>query len=207
VVRDVLSATLDELSEHGFGTLSIESVAQRAQVNKTTIYRRWPTKEALVRAAFVASADEAPTPPADGPVRQLLIALMTRATDKLSTPTGRSIMRMVVADDVAPELTEIMETVREHRLSSLRASLEQAKLRGELPRGLDADLLFSMLVGTVFYRLFVLKKAVPRAFIEGLVDLTLLGLTTEAKKKRPRVRKARPTKRKPRTEARPRRRP
>ncbi len=206
-MRDVLSATLDELSEHGFGALSIETVAQRAQVNKTTIYRRWPTKEALVRAAFVASVDEAASPPTDGPVRQLLVGILARATDRLATPTGRSIMRMVVADDVAPELLEIMEMVRERRLSSLRTSLEQAKLRRELPRGLDAELLFSMLVGTVYYRLFVLKKAVPRAYIEDLVDLTLLGLTTEAKKKRPRVRKARPTTRKPRPEARPRRRP
>ena len=76
--------------------------------------RGWPRLVVLsaaddpysVRAAFVASADDAPAPPADGPVRQLLVALMTRATDKLSTPTGRSIMRMMVADDVAPELTE-----------------------------------------------------------------------------------------------------
>ena len=207
MVRDVLQATLEELSDHGFGALSIESVAQRAQVNKTTVYRRWPTKEALVRAAFLASADEATVPPADGPVRALLIALMSRTVEKLAMPTGRSIMRMLVADDVAPELTEIMEMVRERRLSSLRTSLERAKLRGELPRGLDPDLLFSMLVGTIYYRIFVLKKTVPRAFIEDLVDLTLLGLSTEAKKKGPRVRKARPTTRKARPEARPRRRP
>lgn len=203
----MLSATLDELSDRGFAALSIESVAHRAQVNKTTVYRRWRTKEALVRAAFLSTADEAPTPPEGGPVRSLLIALLNRAVDKLSTSTGRSIMRLIVSDDVAPELTEIMETVRERRLSSLRSSLDQAKLAGELPRGLDAELLFSMLVGTVYYRLFVLKKTVPRAFIEALVDLTLLGLATEAKKKKPRVRKARPTTRKAHPKARPRRRP
>jgi AcrR family transcriptional regulator len=48
VVRGVMEATLAELALTGYGALRIEDVAVRAGVNKTTVYRRWPTKEELV---------------------------------------------------------------------------------------------------------------------------------------------------------------
>ena len=51
VVHAVLEATLDELGLVGYGALSVEQVATRAGVNKTTVYRRWPTKAALVERA------------------------------------------------------------------------------------------------------------------------------------------------------------
>ena len=50
VVQEVLTATAEELGRSGYAALRIEDVAERAGVNKTTIYRRWPTKAALVKA-------------------------------------------------------------------------------------------------------------------------------------------------------------
>ncbi len=52
VVRDVLRAAFELFAERGYGGLSIEEVSARAGVNKTTVYRRWPTKIDLLRAAF-----------------------------------------------------------------------------------------------------------------------------------------------------------
>jgi AcrR family transcriptional regulator len=206
VVRDVLRATVEELALHGFSALSVESVAQRAQVNKTTIYRRWPTKGDLVRAAFMASAQEQYAAPAGGPIRDVIVAGLMVTVDKLSTPAGRSIMRMMVSDDIDADLLRIVEAVREARTAQLRALLDRAISRGELPRGVDQELLFSMLVGAVFYRLFVLRKSMPRVVVESLVDLALLGVVTAAKKRGPRERKPRPTTRKTRPESRSRRR-
>src|SRR5262245_16386487 len=53
VVRGILAAALEELARTGYGALRIEGVAARAGVNKTTVYRRWATKENLVRAALL----------------------------------------------------------------------------------------------------------------------------------------------------------
>jgi AcrR family transcriptional regulator len=58
VVRRVLQAALEELSTHGYAALRMEDVATRAGVNKTTIYRRWPTKEELVRNLLVSLAEK-----------------------------------------------------------------------------------------------------------------------------------------------------
>ena len=59
VVRGILAAALEELASAGYRALRIEDVATRAGVNKTTVYRRWPTKEDLVRAEADAAAAEA----------------------------------------------------------------------------------------------------------------------------------------------------
>jgi AcrR family transcriptional regulator len=193
VVRDVLRATIEELGLHGFSALSIETVAQRAQVNKTTIYRRWPTKDLLVRAAFMASTEEHYALPEDGPVRTLLTYVLNRTVERFSSAEGRSIMRMLSADDMDSELFRIVQGVREEKLVSLKILLDLAVSRGELPRGFDQDLLFSLLIGAVYYRLFVLRKSAGRSFVDSLVELTLLGVSAAAKKRGPRSRKARPT--------------
>ncbi len=62
----VLDATIAELSEVGYAALRIESVAERAGVNKTTIYRRWGDKAGLVATAFIDRRDEFAPPPAAG---------------------------------------------------------------------------------------------------------------------------------------------
>ena len=63
VVKEVLAAALTTFAEQGYARLSIESVALRAGVNKTTVYRRWPTKAELLGAAFLTLRDDEPEPP------------------------------------------------------------------------------------------------------------------------------------------------
>ena len=57
VIRRALAATLRELARVGYAALRFEEVAGRAGVNKTTVYRRWPDKQALVRAALLSLSD------------------------------------------------------------------------------------------------------------------------------------------------------
>ena len=75
VVEDVLKATLEEIGRAGYEALRVEDVASRSGVNKTTIYRRWPTKVDLVSAAMRHLAP-APEPPETGSVRSDLLALL-----------------------------------------------------------------------------------------------------------------------------------
>src|SRR5512138_1266815 len=73
VVNDVLEATLDVLARDGIVSLSFESVAELAGVSRTTVYRRWPTREDLVRAALVRLAELQPVARDTGTVRGDLI--------------------------------------------------------------------------------------------------------------------------------------
>src|SRR5262245_26513815 len=73
VVRDVLQATREELDRAGYAELSVESVAALAGVNKTTIYRRWPTKSELVVAAIKEYFDQSQDFPDTGVLRSDLL--------------------------------------------------------------------------------------------------------------------------------------
>src|SRR5262245_40170336 len=78
VVRGVLTAALEELGQTGYGALRIEDVAARAGVNKTTVYRRWPTKEDLVRAALLAMTVDKFVVPNTGSLRGDLLEMARR---------------------------------------------------------------------------------------------------------------------------------
>src|SRR4051794_31864923 len=73
VVRGVLGAALEELGRRGYGALKIDDVAMRAGVNKTTVYRRWPTKEDLVRAALLSITADRFVIPDTGSLRSDLL--------------------------------------------------------------------------------------------------------------------------------------
>src|SRR4051812_28120293 len=92
VVSEVLSATLEVFSEHGYAGLSVEAVALRAGVNKTTIYRRWPTKVDLLGAALFSLRDEDPEPPDTGSLREDLVGVLRQLVTRIETPRHRAIM-------------------------------------------------------------------------------------------------------------------
>src|SRR5882672_8326758 len=91
VVAEVLSATLELFAEHGYAGLSVEAVALHAGVNKTTIYRRWPTKVDLLGAALFSLRDEEPEPPNTGSLREDLFTVLQRFVARIETPRHRAI--------------------------------------------------------------------------------------------------------------------
>src|SRR5258705_12527876 len=76
--RGILRRTLEELAAADYGGLSIDSVARRAGVNKTTVYRRWPTKADLVGSAITALADQMTVGPSTGSLRADLLEIGRR---------------------------------------------------------------------------------------------------------------------------------
>src|SRR6266446_6100976 len=87
--RAILTATADLLAERGLAAMSIEEVAARAGVGKTTIYRRWPSKGLLALDAFVASFREEQPQPDTGTLRgDLLAALRAWVRAVTHTPMG-----------------------------------------------------------------------------------------------------------------------
>ena len=87
--RAILTATVELLAERGLAAMSIEEVAARAGVGKTTIYRRWPSKGLLALDAFVASFREEQPLPDTGTLRgDLLAALHAWVRTVTQTPMG-----------------------------------------------------------------------------------------------------------------------
>lgn len=176
VVQNVLGATLSELSRVGYATLRIEDVAQRAVVNKTTIYRRWPTKPDLVRAALLSLSEsmvEQPIPDT-GSVRADLLELIRRTEAFTRTAVGRAIVRLISAESPRSELGRIAESARQRHDAAPLAILKRAQRRGELRKDLDTELLFEVLRSTCAQQMLQ-KGRLGRAFVGQLVDLLLRG--------------------------------
>ncbi len=178
LVDKVMEATIEELATQGYGSMSMEDVAVRAGVAKTTIYRRWPTKPELVLAALGCVADDAGIVSGDtGSLRGDLVAMMKNFRDFARTPRGGSLMRMMLAEGTASEISTLARTMRKSRETGPRAVIRRAVARGELPAGSDPHLILSTLFGVVQHYVLFIDEPCDDRTLQRLVTLVLDGAT------------------------------
>ena len=149
-------------------------MAGLAGVNKTTIYRRWPTKAALVEAALRAWRQPA-TVPDTGTLEGDLYALCAELVGRASTPEKRSLSRVFHAELDHPEVAAIARTLRGESHALWRDVIDRAVVRGELPAGTDASVIIDLLWGAVLNRIR-LNEAADRAWLRALVRVVLSGV-------------------------------
>jgi AcrR family transcriptional regulator len=189
LVRAILCNALAQLGRDGYTDLSVDEVARAAGVNKTTIYRRWPTKADLVIAAIVASRDRAPRFRPTGDFRRDLVALMRSKARLFSTAHQRSIASAI--NSLEPAVSDaLVAELRRRRYTLPRDFIEQGIAIGELPRDTDATLVADLLLAPIFYRALVLHEPVPARLIEQTVAIVLAGVCSM---KRPKARTKRVT--------------
>jgi AcrR family transcriptional regulator len=174
VIDAVLQAVAEELGRVGYRALRFEDVAALSGVNKTTIYRRWPSKGELVRAAIEALTEE-PTIYDTGTLRGDLLALLHDFVARTQTPVGRGIVRIIQTERADPEVAELIDQLRIRNLASRRAPFERAVERGELPPGSDAALLSELLIAPIVQRVVHHGVAADEPFLAGLVDMLVAG--------------------------------
>lgn len=178
----ITAAALDELAEAGFERFSVEQVAQRAGVAKTTLYRRFPCRNDLVIGALLRTNDALPAAPPPGPVRDRLVHVLggvrRRTADSVR---GRVFMRVVSEGHAQPGLAEVMhERVLEPRRQVLRDILADGVASGELRADLDPDAVIPALVGPMLYLGLWNEVSAQRAVtVEAVVDTVLTGLTSQ----------------------------
>ncbi|WP_438016685.1 TetR/AcrR family transcriptional regulator [Sorangium sp. So ce315] len=176
VVRGILAAALEELASAGYRALRIEDVATRAGVNKTTIYRRWPTKEDLVRAALLSVTDEKVVPPNTGSLRGDLLALGRAIIEIQTSPAGQSLFHVFLAEGPDSELMAIARSLRAVQEAGVRAIVESAIARGELAPGADPMLPCELLGAYLTHQLIADRASVDEAQLARVVDVILLGV-------------------------------
>lgn len=188
LVAKVLEATLRELSDVGYRALSIEIVADRAGVNKTTIYRHWPTKAELVRDALASMVDGIFANPDEGSLRADLVAFAKRIRDVASSPHGRGLFRVMAAESENTELGAVMTQIKQTSLCIPEEIIGRAVKRGELPKGSDAELLVSCVVAPVLNWIQMDNLVVDDRRIEQVVTLVLEGAASGGARRVQRVR-------------------
>jgi AcrR family transcriptional regulator len=171
VIQSVLSITLDELARVGFAALRVEDVAQRARVNKTTVYRRWPTRAALVRAALLTIAGDDIRAADTGSLRGDLVQIGHQIVGIATSPQGQSVIRMILAEGPESELRAIAQSLRESYEPLRRIVVGNALARGEVSTMEQGLLLLELLDAAIHFRLFVSQVGVDATSIEQLAEL------------------------------------
>ncbi|GAA3215404.1 TetR/AcrR family transcriptional regulator [Actinocorallia longicatena] len=177
--KAIIEATLDLLAEEpGVAGVSIEAVAARAGVGKTTIYRRWPNKEALIIDALASL--KAPLPEVEGlSVRADLIALGQAMVGEYNSKHSRCMWNVMGGAEKHPQLLEQFEAqVMRPRKEVFRRVLAGGIERGELRDDLDLDVARFLLIGALTLRGRSMSDIPPLAedFVEKVVDTLLFGL-------------------------------
>jgi len=153
----IIRATLELLVASGYRALTMEQVRERAGVGKATIYRRYGSKEELVRAVVAHLNTGVPDPPDTGSVRgdfaEVVRSLLAGA-EISGALTFMPRMLSEVAHD--PELREIFyAALVQPRRDLLEAILRRAIERGEIRADVDVELAIDLLAGPVVYRLVI----------------------------------------------------
>jgi AcrR family transcriptional regulator len=185
-VEAVLAATIEELAERGYEGLTIPAVAARAGANKTSVYRRWPSKSDLVRAALetamearadVESAASNPGGQDSGTLRSRILKTLKDAAMGAGTPAWRGAIRSLLGTVGSEEVSGIAKALLTGPSAEGHKTLIlEAKARGEVHEGLDPSLVLTVLSGSLLQRTVVEGREADDAFLESLVDLILEGI-------------------------------
>jgi AcrR family transcriptional regulator len=171
----ILEAALDLLEKHGYAGLSIDAVAAAAGVAKTTIYRRWPSKPALLAAAAAPLYMQPVEPPDTGHVRDDLVQLLSRSRELMMGRAGRVLQILVRASAEHAELAEPLQTAIYQRCRLYHQVLNRAIARGELRDDVDQALLTDLLLGPFWTRTMITPAPTPPELVTATVDIVLQG--------------------------------
>jgi AcrR family transcriptional regulator len=150
----MLQATLELLAEVGFEAMSVEGVAARAGVGKTTIYRRYSGKEELMAAAIEQVREEVVIPNT-GKLWNDMDALIEQSAQITLSPIGRQAVTMIVSSAAGnAQFAQIYwDKYLEPRRAAFAIVLERAKARKEIQADLDPGLVFDAMSGIMLYAL------------------------------------------------------
>jgi len=169
----VVEVTLELLAERGVAGTSVEAIAERSGVAKTTVYRHWATKADVILEAIETCVETA-HPPDTGSVRDDLHVLIGGLCQALSrAPWAAFMPSLIDAAQRDPGFARVHHRFAAGRTAPLREVLTRAVERGELPVGLDQDELVDLLSGPVFYRRLVSGDRLDQAYAERVVDRVL----------------------------------
>jgi AcrR family transcriptional regulator len=173
----VLDAALTQLAQVGFERLSIPVVAQIAGVNKTSIYRRWPTKADLVRDALAIAINHSGDAPNTGALRTDLIALASALAAFTQSRAGTALIRIMLAEGSHSEMRALANAAySEAGKHGPWIVIQRAMERGELSAQSNPSLMLFTLGGAIMHRVFVEQQGVSQDYLQQVVDLVLYGV-------------------------------
>lgn len=177
----ILEACAELLAEEGFPGVTIEAVAARSGAAKTTVYRHWESREALLIEAFGTCAHPPEPLPGTGSLRDDVAAVLGGLADKLNESAWSATMCSLIDAARRDEgLAALHAATLADRQRPLAATLERGIASGDLPTGFDMEVGIAALAGPLFYRSMVAREPVTQGFIDAVIDAVLPALPAPA---------------------------
>jgi TetR/AcrR family transcriptional regulator, regulator of autoinduction and epiphytic fitness len=170
----ILRAAVEELADLGYGGVTIESVAARAAVGKSTIYRHWPDKVALIADAFETFHEHMVPDPGDLSVREAVALLLRHVAEVVVDSTfSRCIPALIEGAERDHRVREFHHRYSAERRRSLVDLIARGIREEEIRRDIDPELATTALLGAIFYRRLMTGQALDPSGASELVDLVL----------------------------------
>ena len=171
----ILEQVLDLLGSRGYAGLTLDELAVRSGVAKSTILRRWPSKGAVAAAGVERLALQSVDVPDSGTLHRDLHALVHGAVDTFVRGRGQFVPRLLREAGHHPEITDLLHAVLHTRRQAYRRVLARAVARGELDPSADQELLIDMLIGPVWTRLLITRDPITREYVDANVQMVLIA--------------------------------
>ena len=170
----ILEAAVDELADVGYGGVTIESVAARAGVGKSTIYRHWPDKLALIADAFETFHVQMVPDVEDRSARESVETLLRHVAEVVLDSTwSRCIPALIEGAERDRRVREFHHGYSAERRHELTDVIARGIERGEFREGLDPELATIALLGVIFYRRLMTGEPLQPGGAGEVVELIL----------------------------------
>ncbi len=175
VVDDrVLNATLEVIARDGSMAIKVDDVAAVAGVNKTTIYRRYRTRDELVLAAVLGTAEQTVPIPDAGDLRADLTQLCEAVRDTISSPLGRVLLG--AGGHLDEETAELRRGFWEARFDASTQILSRSAARGEIADPNEPAQVIEIMVAPLHFRARQIGGEIDDSFIAEQVNRALVAL-------------------------------
>jgi len=166
----VMATTYALLSETGLGGVTVDAVARRSGVAKTTIYRHWPSREALLLDACAQMGPHFDAPDA-GSFSNDLRALAQRVVEQLlSGPYAAILLSLMDAAERNPDLAALLAAAQTKLVEAVRTISARARVRGELGRQMEPSEVAALIVGPLLYRRLLSHEPLSDGFFRLVID-------------------------------------
>ncbi len=174
----LLEAAWAELVQRGYDQFTIDAAATRAATSRAVLYRRWPDKQALVRAAILhAVGKDVVTAPNTGTLRSDVIALLHQGNERrirVATQVFAQVGDFNRA--IGTSLSELSSSLHDSQTSVVDRVIQQAVDRGEIKPGQITDRIARLPVDLFRHEVLMTMQPVPKEVIEEIVDTIFLPL-------------------------------
>ncbi len=169
ITERVRQAVLELAIEGGFAACTFSNVAERAGVQRSTLYRRFPDRWATIIDAFLAKSGDDVVAEPTGSFEKDLRSVLRRLAATLDTPLGPAVLAIAARLQADPD-ADYPRNYFDGRMAQLQPMFEAAIARGDLPADVDREELFSCAAGPLWFRKFIAGRPLDDAFIDRIVE-------------------------------------